>query len=300
MAGCESSDTGASTTSIIWDNNLVPDVPMDVYLFASQDKPTVLPDNAFNTSEDISIESLSIWGVPSENYFSFGISLVFSSSNEASSVYKQIKQDDFWMKLRDNNIFVVYGEGSSAESLKSAIELNHFKKYDDSEMIEASTFLPEEVDTKRAAIALARPSNALIELLFKGSGNTEMVSNIKNLVQLKVVSAGLYSPEHIPAEAIIDIANNEDSICNYNIGVVVALKSGYPGLLVQNLVEAYLKNIDLKPVQLGELTVYKGYWETEEKDIVYALIRLEDNRIFCAVSGRLSYAETLITSVRLK
>jgi len=52
-------------------STLVPNVPLDIYLYARQDSPTMLPAEMVDAPYDIGVESLAAWGVPAEDSFAW-------------------------------------------------------------------------------------------------------------------------------------------------------------------------------------------------------------------------------------
>ena len=88
--GCQEEVTQsiAPSTSAL-STTLVPNVSLDVYLYAKQVNPTTIPEEMINASQDVSIESLAVWGVSVNEDFAFGIALILTSNSEASKVYDE-------------------------------------------------------------------------------------------------------------------------------------------------------------------------------------------------------------------
>ena len=63
------------------------------------------------------------------------------------------------------------------------------------------------------------------------------------------------------------------------------------------MVKKILIESDYTETELGEFTLYEGSLDIGEGKSIPVLVRIEGNRIFVAVSGQKSYAETLITSI---
>ena len=62
-------------------STLVPNVPLDVYLYARQDDLTTIPAEMLNMPEDVSVESLAIWGVADEDELVLGIAITLAASD---------------------------------------------------------------------------------------------------------------------------------------------------------------------------------------------------------------------------
>jgi len=277
---------------------LVPNVPLDIYLYARQDSPTMLPAEMVDAPYDIGVESLAAWGVPAEDSFAFGMGLTLSSASDAAKAYDQITlEEDGWKMLSGSTIYLVHGSGTAAELLKTAISNNDFKYYDDSECLSAAARLPDGGTTRLAAIALAKPSESLIGLLsqdvdFEATG---MINTVLKLVRLKVIAAGLYSPHQIDIARVAKIMENNGNIADLDLGVLLLVKSGLPGFLLKPAVGKLLTESDFTETSAGELTLYKGSWDTGDGEIVPVMVRIDGGSIFAAISGQESYAETLIT-----
>jgi len=282
---------------------LVPDAPLDVYLYAKQSSPTTIPAKMIEVSQDVSLESLAIWGVPAEDDFALGFALTLTSDSEAAIVYDEITLEEYgWKKLSGDTIYLVQGSGTAAESLKTTISNNDFKYYDDSESLKAVALLPDGGTTKLAAVALVKPSDALIDFITKAA-NTEgsdLINIVLNLVNLKVAVSGLYSPNQIDVAEIAEVTDIGGGIHNLDLGLLVLVKSGLPGFIIEFATEKFLTRYQFTESKLDELTVYKGSWDTHDGEAVHVLVRVEGSHLFAAVSGQEAYAETLITSVQVE
>lgn len=281
----------------------VPNIPLDVYLIAKQSRPTTIPADIINAPQDVNIESLAVWGVPAGDDFTFGIALDLTSDSEASAVYEAIEIEEYgWKKLSGKTIYIVYGSGLAAESLKTAISNNDFKYYDDEESLNAAALLPGGSTNELVAVALAKPSKGLIDYILKAT-NTEGPDQrdlILELANLKIVAGGLYSQHPIDAAEIAKVMYGSGRISDLNLGSVVLVKSEHPGFMVEFAAERFLEWSELKKVKLGELSLYKGARDIDDGETVHILVRIEGNYIFAAISGQESYAETLITSVQFE
>lgn len=282
-------------------STLVPNMDLDVYVYIKQDRPTTLPADMINAPIDIDVESLAIWGVSTEDDFAFGGALTLTDASLAAKIYSQIKpQAETWTKLSGSTIYyLVQGSGTAAESLKRAIANNDFKYYDDSKGLRAVATLPNGGTTKLAGVAVAKPSKALISYIAKG-GDTEglgMVNTMLTIARLEVIAVGLYSPEHIDVAKLAIAMEREGAIARLDLGILVLLKSGLPGFVVEPAVKKFLTEAEFTETSLGELSLYQRSFDTQGGQAIPVLVRIEGNRVFAAVSGKESYAQTLITSI---
>ena len=277
----------------------MPDVPLDLYIYARQDGPTTIPAGMVGMPGDIEVEALAVWGISAEDGFALGMGLSLTSDSDAAGLYDDINlEGNGWKLLSGSTIYLVHGSGTAAESQKTAISNNDFKYYDDGEALEAMATLPDYGATKPSAIVLAKP-NVLISFIARGTDSETIgrIDMILKLVNLKLVAAGLYSPQQIDIARIAAIMGSDGNISNINLGVLILVKSGLPGFLVEPAVKKFLTEFEFTETEVGGFAVYKRSWDTGKGGAIPVLVRIEGNYIFAAVAGQDSYAEALITGV---
>ena len=253
-----------------------------------------------NAPHDTGVESFAIWGVPVEDTFAFGMGLTLTSASDASRLHAEISLDtEGWKMLSGNTIYLVQGSGTAAESLKTAISSNDFKRYDDSDGIVAVSSLSSCATVKPAAIALAKPGKAFISFIAKdtASENLGQINMILNLLNLKIAAVGLYSPQHIDIAEMAEKMEGGGGISELDLGILVLIKSGYPGFAVKPAVKKFLTESHFTETSLNGLTIYRGSWNIDGQ-AVPLLVRIDGNRIFAAIAHQQEYAETLITCVK--
>jgi hypothetical protein len=278
----------------------VPDTDLDVYVYARQKNLTTIPADLINMSHDVQVESLAIWGVPGEDSMAFGMGLVFSDEATAKEIFDLIKETpELWKWLRGSNLYVVQGVGSSADSLKTAIKNNDFKLYNNTKLIEAANMLPKSVRAKLIAIAMAEPTSQLMDFIATNvsAGTIEQVDEVLKIADLQLLIAGLYSPHEINISRAVEVVRGEGNLAKLDLGLLIAIKSGLPGFLVEPRVKELLLEQGLVETQLDEFTLYKGLWSNPYAEDIPVYARIEGNYVFITISGQESYAETLITSI---
>jgi len=290
--------TGTSSDAL--DALLVPDTDLELYVYAKQERSTSIPAEIINLSHDIKVDSLAIWGLPSEEDLVFGAGLTFASSSDASEIYSAIvSEENSWKILRDNKIYIVRGSGTSAESLKSAILNNNFKYYTDRNVLETVSMLPNGGRTKMIAITVVKPSQQVLDFAedYIGDEDFEQITGILKLLNPDVMIGGLYSPHQINVAKAVEAFENGVGVSTLDVGVLVLVKSTLPGFVVSPVAKGLLVDHGFTEVKFSEFSVYKWLWTAPDNSKISVLARVEDNRIFAAVSGQEAYAETLITSV---
>jgi hypothetical protein len=300
-AGCQGKEIPppAAVAGMELSSTLVPDIDFDVYVYVKQESPTTVPGEIIGTSFDITGESLAMWGVATGEYFIFGGGLTLASEAEAAETYNQIPDGRIvWTMLSNNMIYFVAGLGTDAESLKSAITNNDFKYYDNRDVLYEVSLLPNGGATRLAAVAIGRPSQNLVELVAKevDPDTSDLLDVLIKTANLDVVTAGLYAPQQID---IAEVAGDADldTILSSDAGILASIKSGWPGVVVSPIVVKVLESAGYAKLNLGDLTVFKGYLDIGNGRTVPIMLRVKDNRVFAATAGQESYMETLIRSV---
>ncbi len=282
-------------------STMVPNTPLDVYMYARQEKPTLFPANRLGITKDVNVVSAAVWGATTENNFAIGLAAVLSNENDASRLFNEIKlNSEGWKKLSGSTIYVVQGNNSAGQALKTAISNNDFKKYDDSECLSIAGALPGGDRLQPSAVALAKPGKALLSYINRaGTVDPTTVDLMLKIVDLKAVGVGLYSPHPLDVAALVETAERRDFRA-LDLGVVLVARSGRPGVLVEPTVKKYLTDKGFQEKSIGELSLLKGELDTGNGQKMTVFVRTEGDRVFAATSGKDTYAEELIKSIRLK
>lgn len=302
--GCqgEQQPTSALTSAKALSSTLVPNMELDIYAYLKQGSPTTLPADLTNVPFDIEVESLAIWGVRIEDDFTFGGALTLTSASQAVKIHSQIApREDFWTKLSGSTIYVVQGSSTAAESLKRAILNNDFKNYDDSQALSAVAALPDGGTARLAGVVVAKPSKALISYMARVA-KSEWLNTFNTaltLARLNVVAAGIYSSGEIDMDKLAMAMEKKGAITDLDSGILVLVKSGLPGFIVEPGVKRILSEAEFTEKSLDDLTLYHRSLGNPEAETIPVLVRIEGNRIFVAISGKESYAQTLITGINL-
>ena len=299
--GCqEKEQLPPTSSSSALSSTLVPNTNLDVYIYIKQDAPTTLPADMIEGPFDIVAESLAIWGIPAEDDFAFGGGLTLTSADDASKLHAQIARvQEMWTILSVNTIYFVEGSGIAAETLKTSISENDFKYYDDEQSLRVAAVLPTGGDTKLAAVAIVKPSKVLIGRIAKNADPEALglINMVLKVAGFNRVVAGLYSPHQIDVAEIARVIGHGGSISESDLAALIVVKFNVPGLIVQPIAKRILAGQGYLETTLGELTIYKGFLDTDGDNATPVLVRIEDNYIFIAISGQEPYAQTLITSV---
>lgn len=83
-----------------------------------------------------------------------------------------------------------------------------------------------------------------------------------------------------------------------NVGVILMLKSGLPGLAVEPIVKKLLTDNNFTETNINGTAVYRYTESLSDGVAIPILVRVEGSYIYAALSGQNQYAQTLITGVR--
>jgi hypothetical protein len=298
-SGCEGETAPPAPAVTELAKTMVPNLPLDVYLYVKQEQPTRLSADTFGLPVDMEVVSLAFWGVAQEDEVGFGAGLTLSSARQAKDIYQQVSSGlEGWSKLSGNTIYFVYGSGTAARSLRKAIEADDFKPYDDADGLEAAAALPA-TGGKVAALALVKPSEQLIGALAGDvdEDGRKLINLALKLIRLKVIAAGVYAPGQVDVAGLMAQAEAYGVSSDRDLGILAMVQSGLPGFMVKPAVEKLLDEQDFSPTETGEYKLYRRPWATGDGGTTHVIIRVEGSKVFIAVSGRESYAEKLISSV---
>ena len=279
---------------------LVPNTDLDIYLFVRQERPTSIPKDMIQAPDNLQVSSLAVWGVPAENDFTFGGAVTLTNAETATGIHSRIAPENgLWTTLARETIYFVQGSGTAARTLQAAIKGNDFKYYDDEEALREITLLPDAGRTKLAVVGIAKPGPELVRIIASGAGEDAagMANMLFSLAQIQVVVSGLYAPEQIDI-AELSQKVRQGKLHETTVGVLALVKSGLPGVVVSPAVNKFLEESGYTPLNLGGITVYRGFVQVDRSTRVPLFIRVEDNRIYLALSPQEKYAQLLITSIQ--
>jgi hypothetical protein len=276
----------------------VPNASLDVYIYARQSEPSVIPAEMVGAPCDIEVESCAVWGVPAGDDFALGMGLTLTTADCASKLYAAINFQEYgWKMLSGSTIYFVHGSGTAADILKRAIANHDFKYYDDTESIKAVGDLPNSSTTRPAAIAVVKPSKELIGFIgrYADPRYFDQVNTTLSQLNLKLIVVGLYSPSHIDIAKIAEIIEGGGSISGLNLGLLMSVESNHPGFLVEPAVMKFLIDSGFTEMNFAGVTIYKGDLDRYVGETIPALVWIKGNRVFAALAGQESYTQNLIS-----
>ena len=128
--GCEN-ETAKPPATVSSDigETLVPNIDLDIYVYVKQDDPTEVPGHLIGSSSSVAVQSLALWGIPTEDNIIWGGGLTFVETSDASRLFSRVSnQSDIWTSLAEHTIYFIQGSGDIADQMKKAISNNDFKR----------------------------------------------------------------------------------------------------------------------------------------------------------------------------
>ncbi len=297
--GCRA-QPAPSPAGIDLSSTMVPNLDMDVYAYFKQDSPTKIPRSLVGSPSDVSVASLAIWGLTANDQLTTGGALTLTSAADATSINSRIPaQAGVWTSVSDRTIYFVQGSGPAADSLRTAISKNDFKRYQEQDSLGQVARLPSAGSTKLAAIAVVKPSKSVLKIAgtVTGQKTADMISSLAGVGQLQTVVVGLYAPGQIDLNDLAERAGR-GTLWEANLGMVALVRSGLPGAVVGPIATKFLENAGYTAATLGGLTVYKGTLDAGRGGVIPFYLNVNGNSLTLVASGKDQYAQTLITGVK--
>jgi hypothetical protein len=280
-------------------STLVPDTDFDVYVYIKQQSPTPVLKDIIGAQADVNVVSMSVWGIAAGETYMLSGGLTFTNSTEAADIQGRIlEKADIWTYLSQETIYFVHGSGHAVDAFKSAISADNLKYYDDKDALVELGLFPDSAAMKLIGVAVARPTPTLVGVIVRNTPSdvSEILDILLKRANLKIVTAGLYSQRQVDISAIAadpELAN----ILEAEVGILASAVSELPGLVVGPIVKVALETAGYEETVQDGITMYSGYLELGLDEAVPVFFRVEDNRLFVAVSLQESYARLLISNV---
>lgn len=297
--GCAENTSGTTATELA--ATMVPTANLDVYIYANQQAPTVIPKSLTGADADISVQSLAIWGIANnDTQYTIGGALTFTNSTDASAVFAQIPHStNIYTKLSDRTIYFLQGSGASAQTIKSAIDNNNFKPYDNKEALSEVSKLPSGGTTNPGLICIIKPDPAAVNLVkqYLGQNTADTVNSVFSDAKPGIIVLGVFGSQPLNlADMVQSVSDN--TIWNMDLGVVVSIKSIYPGFIFSPIAGHVISNQGFPEVKIGGLTAYKDSVNLGNGKTIPIYLNVSGNNVYVTASGNDSYAQTLLTDIK--
>jgi hypothetical protein len=299
ISGCAKNTSG--TTETEFGTSLVPSVDLDFYVYIDQQVPTVIPKSLTGAPADISVQSLAIWGITNnDSQFAVAGALNFDNSAEAGAVFTQIPVSaNNYTKLSDQTIYFLKGSGGPAESLKNAIFHNDFKQFDDKNALKEVAKLPSGGTTIPILIGIVKPKSAAINFvkLYLDQNTADTVDTLFSYGKPKIIALGVFSSQPLSLAKITERIS-DNTVWDMDLGAVVSMDSIYPGPIFSQVTARVIANQGFPEAMVGNLTAYVDSVNIENGKTIPTYLNISGNHLYATASGRDSYAQTLLTSIK--
>jgi hypothetical protein len=297
-SGC-AENTSSGIISDTLKATMVPNVNLDAYLYFDQGSPTSIPQNLLQSNTDIQINSLALWGICDSESYGLAAALIFNTAADAGQIYSLASQQkDVWTKQSDRSVYMLYGSGSPADSLKTAIENNNFKNYDDQKALKEVASLPLDTRSRPLAIGIVQTKQDMIVLLKKyvDASTAAALENVYKWGKPQTIILSLYSDQTLEIQDLGGRVMN-NTIWDMNLGIVASVDSAFPGFLVSPIAAGILGDQGFSKKSVNNLDVYEKQIEVVKGQNVPLLVNVSGNHIYAASSLNAAYANTLMTGI---
>lgn len=295
LAGCSSPK--ASTAPQLTDGlatAVVPNMPLDAYLFFQQSQPTPLPGKLSSLPAEVAVQSTEVWVVPAESTEIVAASVTFLSAQDATNLFPAIPDlNELWKYLAANKIFFVYGSGSAADQLKNAIKTQQFVPLATAapDAWELMQRFPGQPASKPPAMGFVRIQDRLLAFAQKyGNGvyNEDAVSALKT-AKIEMVGMAMYSTRMLQVADLLSPANLKDTDLS---GIVIA-KSSYPGVAVSAALGPLAPKLSLAKTDVNGKVAYNRTIDAPAGVKVHVLLNNSDQYILATAATNLQRAQQL-------
>lgn len=232
-------------------------MPLDAYLYIRQSQPTGIPGSFFGLPSDAAIQSIEAWAVPSGSSESVGTVITLAAQRDASALYPFIPdRPDLWKMLSGSNIYVVWGTGSGAEGLKTAISARRFVSLKEAEKDAWNLMerLPGSPEAKPLAAGFVRINERLIDFVQKkspGGPDESMASNVK-LARIEMAAVAFYTSRDLKILDFMSPASLRDS----GPGGIMIARSSYPGFVISTALGQAASRLNIEKTQIDGKPAY--------------------------------------------
>ena len=277
----------------------LPDVPLDLYVFAAPEQPLTLPMSyvldpaspvAALVPEFVEVGEATTWTGPSPD--AFGASLRFADEAEAGAVGTYLETEDGpWHELDGSLLTLVQRDGVWARQARQAVQMDLraslSTKYPD--VWNLMQHLPADPPEPPVAAGFMRLNGGLIESLGERVGASGPgVTTALNTARVQDLAFALYQ-ETPPA--LTDSIDADYLLATGTVALVVT-ESGYPGFVVGLGIGVFAGQAGLEEFELGETKAYYVGWGS-----LHIVLRHRGSVLFVALAAERERAEAVIAAV---
>ena len=282
-------------------NDLVPDVEYDLYLYFNPSAPVAVDYQRFLSADREEIltlgeDNVALAGVSmvATSLEQFGGSLRFATSSDAALVGSLLEQNPATdpptvaQVASTTTVQIMRGDSEWTDGLSEQLESVELVSLSERspQAWNMLTNLPvSEDDPPIAAGFISTDGNLIQEIADSAGIEVPGLDTAFGIVRVDNVAFGIYSklPETIPEEIDIDLLDSLDT------GVVLVGGAGYAGVAVAFLVRSIAGKIGMDTIDLDNTNA--RYLELEDGHLI---IRNKGSLIYATVAGTRARAEELM------
>ena len=294
-------DEGGGTLPVGIEDDLVPDVEYDLYMYFNADTPVVIERQRFlgtdqeevltlGGDDQVSITSVSMVATSLQQ---FGGILGFATSSDAALAGNLLAQrpvDDppTTSQVATSTVRIIRGDAEWTTELSNqygSAELVPLKERSP-QAWNMLTNLPVSEDEPPIAAGFTSTDGNLIQAIADSAGiEVPGLDTAFGIVRVDNVAFGIYSklPESIPEEIDVQLLDSLDT------GVVLVGGAGYAGVAVAFLVRSIAGKIGMDTISLENTNA--RYLELEDGHLI---LRNKGSLIYATVAGTRTRAEELM------
>ncbi|MBM3155251.1 MAG: hypothetical protein FJ008_07950 [Chloroflexi bacterium] len=277
----------------------VPNVDIDLYIWAQQEKPTIIPSSLLRTEADILIDSIAVWGMVVGGELVVGTGVKAASADDARLLDSLVSMDaNGWKMLSGDVLYLVSGSATAREPLKNAISRLDFKYFDDVELLRAASRLPNNTTDRPIAIGVIKPTVELVNYLARGATDeqTRQMNTVIELVDPRAIAIGVYSKKPLDVAQVLGVMQGKIDVSKLDICALGVMQSGRPSLLVESTAKTLLKRSGFDEIAFGTHVLYRMWINTNQQQARPLLVWLNGNRVFASAAIQEAHAQQMISA----
>jgi len=292
LSGCFGEETKQPVPPLLplgFEDSKVPDVPLDAYFYIDQGNPISVGEDLSLPFEGKANRALGCLS-PSDSGEGSWARIVFSSSGEAQAAYQAIPESQgSWKLCQDGDLFLVYGQGSGAQSLIRATTQNDFILFKNAytDIYEVMNRLPTSPPGKAVGAGFIRSTDNFNSWLREITGDEEIAREIIDTLEeakMEEVVFGVYS------EKDLNLVNWEE-LDQSGLSALLIGKSSYPGLVLSQV----LPRVGLTEDFIDDEKIYVATF-----DSTHVAIKSVGSYLYIAVAPKPEEANYLLRTALAK
>jgi len=269
----------------------IPNTDLDAFMYVNPGETFRYTLSFSPTSFRIEVVEIALWIVPSDGSEVLGLSIGFSSPSMASRIAEYIPDEEgVWKKAIGSNLFLIYGKGSGASTLKDYIQRGDLVEFKSRypQIYKTMSQLPSTATDKPIAVGFIEPTQNLENYMITLTEDQSVKDYVNYLKTAKIEHAVIC----VYLQKDVKLAEFSWSAVS-KLSVIVIAKSSYPGFALQTFLSAGVLKTFTKTEVDGKSAYYT---EMNEMQIFLGSKGFFEGYIIVAISQDKMKAEKLLAS----